>query len=405
MADNRKRLLELMELYTKTLISKAEFDELCELLKEGNDDELKTLFETELRQAPFKAMGKQKLDRMLKEVLGERSEWSMVNSEREIPELVRNEKSGSLVHMFKRIAVAASILLVVGVGSYFLFFNKADKPDEIVTTTVPSDVKAPTSNRAMITLANGRNVSVDSLTSLKQDEVTVVKNANGEVIYKGSSTSQSITYNTLFNPRGSKVVSLTLSDGSKVWLNNESSLKYPIAFIGNERRVEITGEAYFEVAKDATKKFIVSGNGVTTEVLGTHFNVNAYEGESSIKVTLLEGSVRVQSSVVSRESVVIKPGQQAREVNGELSIVNNIDVDEVMAWKNGRFELNGTVQDIMKQIARWYDVEIVYIGNVTNKRFGGTLSREENVSAVLKYLELTGSIHFKIEGRKIMVMP
>ena len=207
-----------------------------------------------------------------------------------------------VVRLFwKRWLVAASIVLMVGAGSYFLFFNKTGKKDKIVKTAEPvKDVEAPKGTMAMITLANGEKVLLDSLTSgtlAIQGNVNVTKTVDGQIIYNGSSTEAA--FNTLFNPRGSKVVPLTLSDGTKVWLNSESSIHYPVAFIGNERKIEITGEAYFEVATLRLRSgqklpFRVKINESTeVEVLGTHFNVNAYADEADSKTTLLEGSVKV----------------------------------------------------------------------------------------------------------------
>jgi len=307
------------------------------------------------------------------------------------------------IFSWRRVAVAASIMLALGIGSYFIFFNKG-KQNEIVKTnnTVPHDVTAPKGTKAMITLANGQKVLLDSLTSgtlAIQGSVNVVKTADGQIVYNGSATE--VEYNTMFNPRGSRVVPLTLSDGTKVWLNSESSLRFPTAFAGNERGVEITGEAYFEVAKDATKKFIISGNGVTTEVLGTHFNVNTYTDESSIKVTLLEGSVKVTKGALTG---LLKPGQQA-QIGSEVKIVTSVDVDEVMAWKNGRFQFNkASLQEVMRQIARWYDVEISYEGKIAPQQFGGKMQRDLNLSEVLDGLAKS-QVHFRIEGRKVVVMP
>ncbi len=304
---------------------------------------------------------------------------------------------------FFKVSVAASIILALGIGSYFIFFNKG-KQNEIVKTTtdpVPNDVIAPTATKAMITLANGKKILLDSLTSgtlATQGNVNVVKTTDGQIVYNGSATA--ILYNTLFNPRGSKVQPLTLSDGTKVWLNSESSIRFPTAFAGNERNVEITGEAYFEVTKDVTKKFIVSGNGVTTEVLGTHFNVNTYTDESSIKVTLLEGSVKVTKGA---SSGLLKPGQQA-QVSSGIKVITSVNVDAVMAWKNGYFNfVNADIKEILRQAARWYNLEVVYDGNVTDDRYKGKIDRDSKLSELLKILELN-KVKFKIEGNRLVVM-
>jgi len=225
------------------------------------------------------------------------------------------------------------------------------------------------------------------------------------------------------------VISLTLSDGTKVWLNSESSLKYPTAFNGNAREVEITGEAYFEVrsqesgARSGASPFIVRKKDVSVTVLGTHFNVNAYDDEDVIKVTLLEGSVRMSSLLEDQgaslrggiprasgqsqlKSVILKPGEQGVVTqNSELRTQNSVDLEAVMAWKNGKFIFNETSIDvIMKQISRWYDVEVEYVGAKPDVHFIGDISRRENISEVLKMLEQTKAVKFSIEGEKIKVM-
>jgi ferric-dicitrate binding protein FerR (iron transport regulator) len=300
-----------------------------------------------------------------------------------------------------RIAAAASVILILSAAFLFSFFNKPSE-EKLAKNTPPllQEIASPKVSKATITLANGQIVLLDSIntgTLVKQGAVDVVKTVGGQIIYNGTATEA--VYNTLFNPRGSKVVSLTLSDGTKAWLNSESSLRYPIAFVGNERNVEITGEAYFEVAKDPEKKFVVSGNAVKTEVLGTHFNINTYTDESSVKVTLLEGSVKITKG---RSVEMLKPGQQA-QVSADINVVNGIDTDAVMAWKNGFFHFGNTsIQELMKQLSRWYDIEIVYKGNIPQREFGGEISREANLSQVLKILN-ESKVKCRIEGTKLIV--
>jgi ferric-dicitrate binding protein FerR (iron transport regulator) len=211
-----------------------------------------------------------------------------------------------------------------------------------------------------------------------------------------------VDYNTLSNPRGSKVISLTLSDGTRVWLNAGSSLRYPASFASSavNREVKITGEAYFEVAHDASKPFIVSKNDVSVTVLGTHFNVNAYDDESDIKITLLEGSVRVNKG---SNTGLLKPGQQA-QVSSSVKVLNNTDVEQVMAWKNGKFSFNGSdIKTVMRELARWYDVNVEYKDEI-KETFFVKLDRNTNMSNVFRILQTTGAVHFKIEGKKVTVM-
>ena len=300
-----------------------------------------------------------------------------------------------------RMVAAASVVLILGAAFFFPFINSA-KEDTTVKNTAPllQDVVSPKASKATITLANGQIVLLDSIhtgTLAKQGGVDVVKTNGGQIIYNGTATEA--VYNTLFNPRGSKVVSLTLSDGTKAWLNSESSLRYPTAFVGNERNVEITGEAYFEVAKDPSKKFIVSGNDVKTEVLGTHFNVNTYTDERSVKVTLLEGAVRITKG---GSAEMLKPGQQA-QVADVITVLKDIDTDAVMAWKNGFFHFGNTsIQELMKQLSRWYDVEVVYRGEIPQRQFGGEISREANLSQVLKILNQS-KVKCRLEGTKLII--
>jgi ferric-dicitrate binding protein FerR (iron transport regulator) len=312
---------------------------------------------------------------------------------------------------------AAALVAALTVGGYFIFFNGKTKPAGEVAVIQPavSDVEAPKATRATITLADGRTVALDSLTAMAQNNVQLSKTADGRIIYSG--IANAVAHNTLTNPRGSRVIDITLADGSKVWLNAGSSITYPIAFTGNERKVEMTGEAYFEITHDKTRPFYVSKGAMQVEVMGTHFNVNAYDDEETIKTTLLEGRVRVVNrdrnkkyEVGSKNSeVILNPGEQAIAHcrlpidDCRLIIHHSPDLDEVMAWKNGLFEFNETdIQTIMKQIERWYDVQVVFDGEFT-QHFNGSIKRQVNVSKVLNMLEKTGGLRFSIEGRKVLV--
>ncbi len=338
------------------------------------------------------------------------------------------------IHLFRRARwwAAASMILLLGAGAYFLFFNRAEKPTEIVKTVLPNDVKAPQTNRATVTLANGQKVYLDSAvngTLAMQGNVKLIKLAKGQIAYQAASgeTINEIKYNTLTNPRGSKVIDMTFADGSQVWLNAGSSVTYPVAFVGNERRVAITGEAYFEVTPLSPKggqgklPFIVkfntpSGEGGEVIVLGTHFNINAYDDEPDIKVTLLKGSVKVTKGSAGS---LLKQGQQAQVFfpnggaqrsgtkfgEGAVKVVNGVNLEQVMAWKNGYFNFNSVdIRTMMKQLSRWYDVEVRYEGNVPPQHITGEISRNVNASVVLKMLEYAG-VHFRIEGSSIVVMP
>ncbi len=299
---------------------------------------------------------------------------------------------------------AACIMLMAGAGSYLLFFKKNITQNNIVQIEKPADVAAPIKNRSMIILANGNRVFLDSAADgvlATQNNVRITKLSDGQIAYSGSNAQ--VSYNTLSNPRGSKVIDLTLSDGTKVWLNAESSLHFPTAFIGKERKVEITGEAYFEVAHNASMPFKVTGSdGVEIKVTGTHFNVNAYGDETTNTITLLEGSVTVTKGTVTAK---LLPGQQALvDKQGMIKKSDNADTVQAVAWKNGVFLFHSAgITTLLNQAARWYDVEIVYERKV-NTRFNGEVPRNTPVSDLLKAMELSGEVKFSIEGKKIIVL-
>jgi transmembrane sensor len=230
----------------------------------------------------------------------------------------------------------------------------------------------------------------------------VIKTAEGLIIYKAATgrIKGKMQFNTLTNPKGSNVIAMILEDGSKVWLNAGSSLTYPVAFIGKERKVSITGEAYFEVAKNKAMPFRITRDGMLVEVLGTHFNVNAYGDEPHMKVTLLEGAVKISSGNVSG---LLKPGQQAKVKDNDINVQSDINVDQVMAWKNGYFSFEKAgITEVMRQISRWYNIEVTYEGKVPDENFGGELRRNSKLSSVLKVLEKTG-VAFRIENNRVIV--
>jgi ferric-dicitrate binding protein FerR (iron transport regulator) len=315
---------------------------------------------------------------------------------------------------------AACIIAVVGVATYVILSGVEGRHKEQPPVATTHDVPAPKETRAVITLANGSKVYLDSVengTIAEENNVNIIRNSEGGIQYQGKANSQQLTanspvYNTLFNPRGSKVISLTLSDGTKVWLNSESSLKYPTAFNDHSREVEITGEAYFEVKHNAQQPFKVHlPNGSIVEDIGTSFNVNAYNDEESIKTTLIEGSVRVvgDATLNTNNGMILKPGQQAviHQVNPGIKRieVQTADATEVLAWKNGLFSFEkADIKSIMKEVSRWYDVDVVYTSDI-QELFRLKTSRNTSVSNIFKILEATGVVHLKVDGRKIIVSP
>jgi transmembrane sensor len=297
---------------------------------------------------------------------------------------------------------AAAIIIGITTSAYFMFFdgNKHDKTNMQVQAEQFQNSIKPGSYKAKLLLADGTAIVLDSafLGKLAQQGSSVVINQNGKLVYVPGIANQEMVYNTVMTARG-ETYSLVLADNSKVWLNAASTIKFPVSFAGNERRVEITGEAYFEVTKDTDKKFIVSANGITTEVFGTSFNVNAYSNESATKITLLEGNIQVNKNNV-------QPGQQAVvSDNGHLEINSNADVEEVVAWKNGEFQFGDKtdIRTAMRQIERWYDIEVEYKGTFSS-HIGGSISRNASVSSILIMLEKTDAIKFEIRDKKIIVM-
>lgn len=309
-----------------------------------------------------------------------------------------------------RWVAAASVTLLLATGAWFLFFQPSHKPAIADTKNVlKNDIAAPAYTKAVLLLADGKEVILDSAANKQltvQGNTTVVKPGDGQLVYQVNSSlpaSGSPLLNTLTIPKGSRPMQLILTDGTKIWLNASSSVTYPVTFTGNERKVQMTGEAYFEVAsltgtgEKGKMPFIVQKGDVAVNVLGTHFNVNAYEDEDALKVTLLEGSVRVTHNA---ERKMLEPGQQAlvSPSSDQPIQLATPDPDQVMSWKEGFFDFNGEgIQSVMRQLARWYNVEVEYKGEITNNHFSGIISRSNNLSQVLKMLQSTGGVGFSIE--------
>jgi ferric-dicitrate binding protein FerR (iron transport regulator) len=306
-------------------------------------------------------------------------------------------------------AVAAVVLIIVTAGLYRVFFHPSSQiPVEKKIAQLPGNSVKPGNNKAVLTLADGSEIVLDStknglLTS--KNGVEVKQTQKGQVLYTSSlpASRAGVSWNTISTPIGGQY-QIVLGDGTRVWLNAASSLRFPITFEGAERVVEVTGEVYFEVAENSSKPFRVSFNGNTITVLGTHFNVMAYGDEAKSKVTLLQGAIRVSNHTGQN---VLKPGMQALVGDSNSSItIRKANLEEAIAWKNGYFIFdNENIQSIMRKVARWYNVDVTYHGGMTGKEFTGTVSRFENVSEVLAMLEATEIIHFNLQGRTITVTP
>jgi transmembrane sensor len=403
--------------YIRELIAKFLRNEISE---HENDDLQQWINASPSNKAMFEALTNsdqwiQQLHEWVEDGESKEVIWQKIQNKR------RARQGGSAFTLF-RVGIAAAILVVIGLIVFWVQTRKETKPD-IVQETKPAhnDDAAPGGFKARLTLADGSTVVLDSagIGKLAEQGNMAVINKDGRLSYQPSTgKSTAIIYNTLSTGKG-EIYSLSLSDGSRVWLNAASSVRYPVTFTGNERIVEITGEAYFEVAHDATKPFKVKAGGMETEVLGTRFNINSYSDEAMIRTTLLEGSVKVSSMVNGQLSkdkefaAVLKPGEQAilaghspRHGGHALTIDHSPDLEEVLAWKDGKFVFNDVaIEEVMRQLERWYDVEIIYGDNIRNKSFhiNGQISRYSNASKTLEMLEATGWLHFKIAGKKITV--
>ena len=323
----------------------------------------------------------------------------------------------------RRWVAAAAVFLLVGAGSYFFHFRNKDSntPEGAAAQNIVGDV-APGHYGAVLTLANGSRVVLDSTGNkpIATQGSSQVLLQNGAVVYQKDNAASATTagaasgaaidpapgaaavYNTMTTPRG-RQFQLVLPDGSHVWLNAASSLRYPTVFTGGQRMVELSGEAYFEIAKDEAKPFVVSVKGMRVQVLGTAFDLMAYPDEAAVNTTLITGAVRVATP---KTSLVLNPDQQAslQDSAGRFT-VSKPNLKEVLAWKNGRFRFDGAkITAIMRQIARWYDVDIEYSGEPPSNEFNGSISRAEYAQKLLDALERTGNVHFRLEGRKIVVM-
>jgi len=400
------RIAYLVKQYITSSCTFEEYQELLALLKvetEETKTHINELLLEEVRNSRYhKAEEQVNWQQMLQSVLQ--------HQEVAAPAPVRT------MRVFSKIAIAAVVVVGIGLIAWWWLQGGAGKPKDSPSVATTTDIM-PGKNGAILTLSNGQTLVLDSvhngaLTALpglhitKHDSLIVYGAAAGNNEHKAA-----MAYNTLSTPRG-RQFRVVLSDGTKVWLNASSSIHYPAAFEGKERIVEITGEAYFEVAKNAARPFvvhIVSGTGKPAgqvEVLGTHFNVNAYDDEENVRTTLLEGRVNVQSAIGNPQSAILKPGEQAvMAAHSPLTIDHSPGIEQVMAWKNGYFQFErADIQTVMRQIARWYDVDIQYKGAVTKDKFGGSIPRDATLSQVLHALEQS-LVHFTIEGKKVIVTP
>ncbi|TWV92772.1 FecR family protein [Chitinophaga pinensis] len=388
--DTREeRIKYLINKYYAGTATLAESGELRSLLLQGDDREMIVAQLEELAMVAPEAthISDEQLDTVFDSIVSSRT--------RQLP--VRRYMYGA----------AAAVLALVVAGSLYFFTRKHQpaQPQQVAVTEI-----LPGHDGAVLTLANGKQVVLDNQADgvIAGNTDENISKKGGELIVDGDVHPNNTALNTLTTPRG-RQFALTLPDGSKVWLNAASAIKFPAAFAQEERTVYLSGEGYFEIAKKTAangKRIpfrVVVNQKSTIEVLGTHFNINAYEDEESIRTTLLEGAVKVSASA---NTVTLIPGQQAAVTADHITVDKHPDLEEATSWKNGLFVFNGRadLREVMRQLSRWYDVEIVFKGEVPDIAFTGEMQRNLNLQQVTKGLAAMG-VNFKIEGRKIIIYP
>jgi len=398
-------LKDLLERYLDDSLTEKELNKLFnDLNRRRNNEELQQIIEKVLINNEFPGLAdKRRKDIVFQQLMqaAKESDDESIDGESEFDITSRRK-----IPVWTRLVAAASTVILITAGTYFWISSNSKK--EIANTErtskyLKNDI-APGTNKAVLTLGDGSTLILDDTHKgviANQSNTKVIKLNDGQLAYNIIKAKPAqILYNTITTPRGGQY-KLVLPDGSKVLLNAASSIRFPVAFVGNERKVDITGEVYFEVTKNKSLPFKVSVRDMNIEVFGTHFNVMAYDNESLIKTSLIEGAVKVSKG----ETVaMLSPGQQAQlNKQGTLKVDKNVNINEEVAWMNGWFIFNAAdIDDIMRQICRWYDVDVVYEGRISKETFSGMVNRNSNVSQVLKIMEQAG-IKFKIEGRKIIV--
>ena len=398
MHSSNARLSYLFNSYYNKTATKQEKEELFQLLHTTSDDELATVIREawdslQIEESLFKS---DKSLEILNRIL---PVGAAVNRLEERAIVIDDMRWPSI---FSK-SLAAAILIFISVGTYF-WLRPAPEPKAKIVSNVFYDAP-PGGNKAVLTLANGKIIILDSVQNgiiVKMATFEVNKTKDGQLVYNVvENSSQKPGFNTLSTPRGGQY-QVILPDGSKVWLNAASSIKFPSVFKGKIREVELKGEAYFEVAKNAAMPFKVKSTHAQIEVLGTHFNVRVYDDENDMKTTLIEGSVKITSGNLTN---VLKPGDQA-VLNGDngMKVINDVDAELETAWKNGLFQFkDASIKEIMRQAALWYNLNISFEGEIPKRYFTGKISRNVKASEFLNMLKYTG-IKFRIEGENIIVM-
>jgi transmembrane sensor len=388
MKANKERVSYLFNRFYEKTITDNEKKELFLLLNKFSDEEL-----SELMAQAFNKLDK---DALVPDDIKANEELNKI--------LKSKSPAGGVIYLWSKIAIAASFILFLSFGIYFYLNKSVRTVPQTAKNTVPADVR-PGTNKAVLTLGNGSTIILDTANDgvlANQGDMVVHKTKAGQIIYSAKSDNPDradTEINKITTPRGGQY-QVVLPDGSKAWLNASSSISFPVVFNSDKREVDISGEVYFEVSKMHIP-FIVKYDKGLVQVLGTHFNIMAYHNEAATEVTLLEGSVKVLSGHANN---ILKPGQQAQLADaGDIKIADNVDVNAVTAWKSGVFLFKNTeIEAVMRQVSRWYDVDVKYEGKMPHVQITGKISRNVNASEILSMLSYTG-IHFKIEEKNIII--
>jgi len=398
----KTRISFLFKKYYNRTASIKEREELFQIMKTTSDDKLKALMKEEwdnLEMTDPLFNSDQSME-MLNKIFP--AEQKSNDQQEEIVGVTYTSWSSR----FKRISVAAAILVLLSSGLYFWFKPSLAPQSQTAYTPIFQDIP-PGGNKATLTLTDGQTIILDSAKNgiiASTKSFKVMKTESGQVVYHPFERIQNnalgAEFNTITTPRGGEY-RVILPDGSKVWLNSASSIKFPGVFKGNTRSIELIGEAYFEIAKNSAMPFKVKSKNVVIEVIGTHFNVKTYTNDEVMKTTLLEGSIKIERG---NSSHLLKPGQQAILIGNEMKVLSDVDVEEQVAWKNGLFQFKDAgLEDVMLQAALWYDLNVTFEGKIKKKYFTGKISRRVNASEFMNMLMYTG-VKFKIKGKNIVVI-
>jgi hypothetical protein len=403
---NQNKLIELLGLFVDGGISREEFDLLFDYIRANQEDEeLNIAIDTVFKNSKkFNLLNSDDKELIFQSIIRNKHFDSEIQNEIEIIPTFAPR-------MWYQLGIAASILILITTGLFFYSNRTADDKIDAKVVETKESIITPGDDKAILTLSDGTKIILEDAKNgilANQAGVSIQKTSDGELLYSFSNsantvapeTKENIIYNKIETPVGGKY-QVNLPDGSKVWLNSSSSLRFPALFNGNTREVELSGEAYFDVSKNKSKPFKVITKDQIVEVLGTQFNINSYSDEGPIKTTLIEGSVKI---IYKDKVVLLSPGQQFQPKESVAAVVE-ADTEEVVAWKDGYFIFkNEDIKSIMRKVSRWYNVEVSYSGNIPEVGFGGNISRSKDISEVLDVLQLTNAIHFKVEGRRITVM-